>query len=103
MPVPLGREPRTMVTTQNVRIIGVPLDLGSDRRGVDMGPSALRVAGLNARLRALGLSVEDAGNLPTAIAEMHSEGAENAKYIGYVAQSCQMQAQWIDKALAEGF
>lgn len=92
-----------MVTTQNVRIIGVPLDLGSDRRGVDMGPSALRVAGLNARLRALGLCVEDAGNLPTAIAEMHSEGPENAKYINYVAQSCRMQEEWIEKALEQGF
>ena len=44
-----------------VRIIGVPLDLGQERRGVDMGPSALRVAGLNARVEELGYQVEDAG------------------------------------------
>ncbi len=44
-----------------VRIIGVPLGLGQERRGVDMGPSTLRVAGLNARVEELGYQVEDAG------------------------------------------
>jgi arginase len=50
-------------TPRTVRIIGVPLDLGASRRGVDMGPSAMRIAQLVERLRALGHSVEDVGNL----------------------------------------
>lgn len=87
---------------RKVRIIGVPLDLGSDRRGVDMGPSALRVAGLNASLRSLGYKVEDAGNLSTAIAEMHKIGAGKAKYLGQVAETCRQQAELVEKTLQEG-
>jgi len=48
----------------NIAIIGAPLDLGQGRRGVDMGPSALRVAGLDARVASLGYLVEDLGNVP---------------------------------------
>ena len=48
---------------EKIRIIGVPMDLGASRRGVDMGPSALRVAGLQARLKQLGRQVEDIGNV----------------------------------------
>ena len=55
------------VGTEKIRVIGVPLDLGQSRRGVDMGPSAVRVAGLEARLEALGHEVEDGGNVPVAI------------------------------------
>jgi len=52
-----------------IRILGVPLDLGQERRGVDMGPSAVRAAGLNAVLKSLGHHVEDAGNIHVRIAE----------------------------------
>jgi len=58
-----------MQSQKRVRIIGVPTDLGASRRGVDMGPSALRVANIGARLRALGYDVEDAGNVPVAVRE----------------------------------
>ena len=61
---------------RKIKIVGVPLDLGQGRRGVDMGPSALRVAGLNARIRELGYVVEDAGNVPVAIAETKEEVLE---------------------------
>ncbi len=57
------------IAPRKIRVIGVPLDLGQSRRGVDMGPSAVRVAGLEARLEALGHVVEDAGNISVAIAE----------------------------------
>src|SRR5438477_168965 len=53
----------TQVQPRKIRVIGVPLDLGQSRRGVDMGPSAVRVAGLEAKLEALGLVVEDGGNV----------------------------------------
>ena len=54
---------------QKTRIIGVPMDLGQSRRGVDMGPSALRVAGLQSRIKQLNYSVEDIGNIPVRQAE----------------------------------
>ena len=53
----------TSISGRKIRVIGVPLDLGQSRRGVDMGPSAVRVAGLEARLEALGHEVEDGGNV----------------------------------------
>ena len=51
-------------TARAVRLLGIPMDLGQQRRGVDMGPSALRYAGLFERLTRLGYQVEDAGNVP---------------------------------------
>ena len=59
----------TSITPRQIRVIGVPLDLGQSRCGVDMGPSAVRVAGLEARLEAIGHKVEDAGNIAVAIPE----------------------------------
>ena len=57
-----------------VHIIGVSLDLGGNRRGVDMGPSAFRIAGLGERLSALGISVVDAGDVVAPIPEVKSFG-----------------------------
>jgi arginase len=68
------------ITPKKIRVIGVPLDLGQSRRGVDMGPSAVRVAGLEARLEVLGHIVEDGGNVAVAIPEQKREGQANAKY-----------------------
>ena len=59
---------------QKIRIIGVPMDLGASRRGVDMGPSALRVAGLQARIKQLGHQVEDIGNISVKQPEEMSYG-----------------------------
>src|SRR5438105_1017616 len=58
---------------RSVHIIGVPLDLGGGRRGVDMGPSAFRIAGLGDRLTDLGLSVADYGDLPAPIRETQDQ------------------------------
>ena len=60
--------------TRKIRVIGVPLDMGASRRGVDMGPSAMRVAGLEARLEALGHRVEDGGNVAVDVAETQNFG-----------------------------
>src|SRR5579863_7973191 len=60
--------------TRRIRVLGVPLDLGASRRGVDMGPSAVRVAGLEARLEALGHQVTDGGNIRVEIAETQNVG-----------------------------
>src|SRR5438067_12801870 len=84
----------------NITIIGAPLDLGQDRRGVDMGPSALRVAGLNARVAALGYDVEDLGNVPVEQAEAWPEGDEDAKYLPQIATACSAVAARVESALS---
>ncbi|MGH9785096.1 MAG: arginase [Terriglobia bacterium] len=88
---------------RKVRIIGVPLDLGQERRGVDMGPSALRVAGLNDRIRELGFEVEDAGNLHVPIREMRAVGDHRAKYLSEIATVSQHHAAWVRRTLRQGF
>ena len=72
-----------------VHIIGVSLDLGGNRRGVDMGPSAFRIAGLAERLTALGLSVVDEGDLVAPIPEVKSAGDPQKKYIREIARVCE--------------
>src|ERR1700688_4883740 len=88
---------------QKIRIIGVPMDLGQSRRGVDMGPSALRVAGLQARLKALGHTVEDIGNLDVKLPEEQPYGEKRAKYLNEIAEACRGLADITERTLAEGF
>ena len=71
-----------------VHIIGVPLDLGGARRGVDMGPSALRIAGLGEAIARLGRQVIDKGNLPAPIAETEDALDRHKKYIEPIATVC---------------
>jgi arginase len=102
----LGRSPIRggvqSLPTRQIRIIGVPLDLGQLRRGVDMGPSAVRVAGLQARLEALGHAVDDAGNITVAIAETKSVGEENARYLKEIRDTCVTAADMVVQSLEEG-
>jgi len=72
-----------------VHVIGVSLDLGGNRRGVDMGPSAFRIAGLGERLAALGLSVSDGGDLVAPIPETKAAGDPAKKYIREIARVCE--------------
>ena len=72
-----------------VHIIGVPLDLGAGRRGVDMGPSAFRTAGLAERVAKLGYTVTDRGDLPTPIPETQEQRDERKKYIDAIAKVCE--------------
>jgi arginase len=83
-----------------IAIIGAPLDLGQGRRGVDMGPSAMRVANLNSRLAALGYEVEDLGNVDVAQAETAPAGNSRAKYVTQIAATCKRLALAVDKALS---
>jgi len=86
-----------------IRILGVPLDLGQERRGVDMGPSAVRAAGLNSALKHLGHKVEDAGNIHVRIPEEQHFGDRRAKYLNEIAETCQEVAHRIYQALEAGF
>jgi len=92
----------TNIAPKKIRVIGVPLDLGQSRRGVDMGPSAVRVAGLEARLEQLGHVVEDAGNITVAIAEQKKEGDPHAKYLKEITTTCIKQAELVLKTLEAG-
>jgi arginase len=73
---------------RTAHLIGVPLDLGGNRRGVDMGPSAFRIAGLAERLVALGIPVVDEGDLVTPIPEIKSSGDPRKKYVREIARIC---------------
>src|SRR6266566_2315996 len=84
----------------HVAIIGAPLDLGQDRRGVDMGPSAMRVANLNRRLTALGYQVEDLGNIPVAQPEAAPEGPSHARYLPQIAETCRRLAITVEKSVS---
>jgi len=84
---------------EKIRIIGVPMDLGASRRGVDMGPSALRVAGLQTRLKHLGRQVEDIGNIAVIQAEEQHYGDKNAKYLEEIAATCKGLAEMVAKTL----
>jgi arginase len=88
------------MTHPGIAIIGAPLDLGQGRRGVDMGPSALRVAGLGQRLTALGYSVTDRGNIQAAQAEsLPHPGPGNARFIDEIALACRQLGEHVIDAL----
>jgi arginase len=78
-----------MTASRPVHIIGVSLDLGGNRRGVDMGPSAMRIAGLGERLAGMRVQVVDAGDLVAPIPEIKAAGDPRKKYIREIARVCE--------------
>jgi arginase len=89
------------MSPRGVAIIGVDLDLGQGRRGVDMGPSAIRYAGLGDRLSAIGLEVSDLGNVATALPETVSPGSERARFLSEIKAACERVAARV-AAVADG-
>ena len=87
---------------KSVHIIGVPLDLGGNRRGVDMGPSAFRIAGLGEQMTTLGCTVLDKGDLPAPIPETQEQRDERKKYIRDIAKVCQKLYQTALQSLDDG-
>ncbi|HZO53927.1 MAG TPA: arginase [Bryobacteraceae bacterium] len=85
-----------------IAVIGAPLDLGAGRRGVDMGPSAIRVARLNARLESLGYEVFDLGNVEVEQAESRPVGRENARYLPEITKTCTRLSKAVESALGAG-
>ena len=83
-------------------IIGAALDLGAGRRGVDMGPSAIRYAGLEDRLQELGIDCEDWGNVETAVAEATASGSPQARFLDQIKETCERIARAVARALEEG-
>ena len=86
-----------------IKVLGVPLDLGQERRGVDMGPFAVRAAGLNPALKSLGYTVEDAGNIHVKLPEEQHFGDKQAKYLKEIAETSQEVAHRIYQTLEMGY
>jgi arginase len=85
-----------------VAVIGAPLDLGQGRRGVDMGPSAIRYAGLEERLRAIGYDVVDRGNVSAPEPEALSVTDERARYLPEILAACASLARLVREAVEAG-
>ena len=88
---------------RKVAVIGATLDLGAGRRGVDMGPSAIRYAGLAARLSELGYEYVDLGNVETAVAEATDAGDEHARFLPQIKETSERIAQLVWRAARDGF
>src|ERR1700732_5340300 len=88
---------------EKIRIIGVPMGLGQSRRGGDMGPSPLRVAGLHLRLKQLGRQVEDIGNVSVPQPEEQPYGEKRARYLDEISSACKGLADAVRRALDEDF
>jgi arginase len=84
-----------------VAVIGASLDLGSGRRGVDMGPSAIRYAGLKGRIEELGRGYVDWGNVEGAVPEATGVGDERVRFLGEIKRACEQVASLVDRALEE--
>jgi arginase len=87
---------------RDIAIIGATLDLGQGRRGVDMGPSAMRAAGLEERLRSLGYGVRDCGNVESPEPEATSLGDERARYLPQIVETCERIAGAVAGAVTAG-
>jgi arginase len=90
------------MNVSRVDVIGVPMDLGADRRGVDMGPSAVRYAGLQAAIERLGIATVDRGNIPVRVAETASIEEVNAKYFPIIAEACALLADSVEEVVRAG-
>ena len=88
--------------TKTIRLVGVPMDLGAGRRGVDMGPSAIRIAGVAAALRRLGYAVEDDGDVGVPAPESRDPGPTSARYLDPIYHVCNRLRLRVRRTLEEG-
>jgi arginase len=92
-----------MLKNKNIRVIGVPSDLGASRRGVDMGPSALRIAHIGPRLGQLGYDIEDVGNVPVAVREaIRQPQATGLRYLPEIVEYSKAVKEVTYQALKDG-
>ena len=85
-----------------IRLIGVPLDLGAGRRGVDMGPSALRIAGIARELKSLGFDVVDDGNVTVPQYEAEPTGDPGLRFLQPIAEVCRTLYELCRDAALDG-
>jgi arginase len=88
---------------RKVQLIGFPMDLGADRRGVDMGPSALRIAGIREKLENLGYEVSDSGDINIQIMERQKITDTKLKYLNEILKTSRILAQRVEKSLEENY
>ena len=91
-----------MSVQRRIRVIGAPMDLGASRRGVDMGPFSVRVAGLVPRLRELGHTVIDDGNVRVEVREQNDPGNPRLRYLAQIVPVCEELFDRVYKAASEG-
>ncbi|MEC8493880.1 MAG: arginase, partial [Planctomycetota bacterium] len=99
---PTPHHPRHPMDKKTVSLIGVPMDLGGNRRGVDMGPSAFRIAGIEEGVRALGLEFVDRGNVPVGDPRGQEPVDTRAKYLPTIAEACGTLRDMVSETMAEG-
>ncbi len=87
---------------RSIDVIGVPVDLGAGRRGVDMGPSAIRIADLESRLESLGHKVHDEGDLDVMIPETQKVGEDKLRYKTPVLAACDELRRAVEESLGKG-
>jgi arginase len=88
--------------TKRVGFLGVPMDLGGGLRGVDMGPSAIRIAGLGRRIQALGHEFADLGNVPVLRSEGKEPKDQSAKFLDSISNCCRRLRGRVERLLEEG-
>ncbi len=88
--------------TKRVGFLGVPMDLGGGLRGVDMGPSAIRIAGLGRRIQALGLEFDDLGNVPVLRSDAKEPKNTSAKYLDSISNCCRRLRGRVERLIEEG-
>lgn len=86
----------------NIHVLGVPMDLGAGRRGVDMGPSAIRIAGVSEKLQSLGHSVVEEGDISTKIPEQQKVKNPKLKYLSEIVRACTLLSTKTQKILESG-
>jgi arginase len=99
----LAAVPSRETQDQPVAVIGAGLDLGAGRRGVDMGPSAIRYAGLDERIEELGRRVEDWGDVETAVPEATEIVDKRMRYLPQIKATCERIAALVARAAQEGY
>ncbi|HAV21995.1 MAG: arginase [Ignavibacteria bacterium RIFCSPLOWO2_02_FULL_55_14] len=90
------------MNSKEIHILGVPMDLGAGRRGVDMGPSAIRIAGVGERLRSLGHKVVDEGDILIKPPELQRIRNEKLRYLPEIVRACTLLAGRVDKLVSNG-
>jgi arginase len=96
------RDVSVQTDRREVALIGASLDLGAGRRGVDMGPSAIRYADLASRVQGLGITVHDRGNVEGAVPEATSVGSERVRFLGPIKAACEQVADLVASSCEEG-
>jgi arginase len=90
------------LATKTVTFVGVPLDLGAGRRGVDMGPSAFRLADIHQKVRELGYKVEDEGNIEVSIPETRDPGDPKMRFLDEIRETCEKLRNTVVRVLGRG-